>query len=444
MKNELSRFKSVIAKSEFKTVWIALALLVFVFAINAFFLSSLFFVLMSAVLLLAVFIIFFASMYASVRADKGSTIEGKELKSVLKGFDDALIVYNDRFEVIFFNLAAERLFKIESKDIIGERLTPQNVERSGWTILTQVIFPSLAPNVIGRSKEGELPEIVDISFTDPALELRVMTAPIIEDDGRTFAFMKIVRDRSVEIAALRSNTDFVTVASHQLRGPLTDISWALQSLQKAEEMNETSKSIVTSAFAAAQGLLRRIDQLLSIAKIEEGQFGYNFEDYNIVDFLGKILNDILPQAHIAGIKIYLDKPETEIPHVTIDPQQLSIAMVNIMENSIRYNVVNGEVIVKVEKMEDKPFLSVTVRDTGIGIPEKSLEKLFTKFFRADNAVRSQTEGSGLGLYIAKNIIAAHGGEISVASELNRGTIITFTLPTDPNLVPKQEAKVSFL
>ena len=404
MKNGFVKFKNIVTKPAFKMVWMVLVLLILIFAISAFYLPF-FLVLIVAGLLLLSFIILFVNIYMMVQADKGSSVEGNELKSVLRGFDDALIVYDGRFEVTFFNPAAERLFKINAKDILGQVLAPQNVEREGWTILTQVIFPSLAPNVLSRSKEGDIPEIVDISFADPLLELRVTTAPIIEDDGKTFAFMKIIRDRSAEISALRSNTDFVTIASHQLRGPLTNISWALQSLEKAEELNEANKTIVTMAVSAARGLLKRIDDLLSIAKIDEGQFGYNFEESNIIDFLGKILNDILPQSRTAGIKIYLDKPSTEMPHVMIDPQKLSIAVINIMENAIRYNVTNGEVILKVEKLEEKPFISVTIRDTGIGIPEKSLGKLFTKFFRADNAMKSNTEGSGLGLYISKNIIS---------------------------------------
>jgi len=237
---------------------------------------------------------------------------------------------------------------------------------------------------------------------------------------------------------LRSNTEFVTVASHQLRGPLTNINWALQSLEGSTQIDETDKLIATTAASAGRNLLRRIDEILSVAKMDEGHFGYIFEEANIVEFLGKVLNDILPQARAVGVKIYLDRPSVDLPLVMIDPKQLSIAVVNIMENAIRYNVANGEVIVKIAKLENKPFITVSIRDTGIGIPEESIKRLFTKFFRADNAEKSQTEGSGLGLYIAKGIINAHGGEINAKSELNRGTIITFTIPTDPSLVPKRE------
>ena len=279
---------------------------------------------------------------------------------------------------------------------------------------------------------------MDVSFIDPQLEFRVTTAPINDDGGHTLAFMKIVRDRTAQMAALRSRSEFVTIASHQLRGPLTDINWALESLGHASELSEGNKLIVANALAASQGLLRRIEGLLNISKMEEGQFGYQFAETNVVDFVGKILADILPAARKAGVKIYFDRPSGDLPPVTIDPNRLSLALVNVLENAVRYNVENGEVIVKVDVMPGKPFLEVSVKDTGIGIPPEAIERIFTKFYRADNAMKSQTEGSGLGLYIAKSIVAAHGGEIWVESELNRGTSIHFTLPTDLNLIPKRE------
>jgi signal transduction histidine kinase len=157
-----------------------------------------------------------------------------------------------------------------------------------------------------------------------------------------------------------------------------------------------------------------------------------------VEYVGKILSDVLPAARKAGIKMYLDRPSVEMPKVMVDPKRLSLAITNILENAIRYNVENGEVTVKIDLMKDKPYVVVSVRDTGIGIPQEALSKLFTKFYRAENAVKTQTEGSGLGLYIAKGIVTAHGGQIWVESELGRGTTISFALPTDPNLVPKHE------
>jgi two-component system phosphate regulon sensor histidine kinase PhoR len=347
-------------------------------------------------------------------------------------------VYEADFRVIFFNPAAERIFKLDAKAVLGHVFSPRDVEREGWRTLIQIVFPSLAPRVIPRTKEGEYPQVVDISFTDPPLEFRVTTAPVADEHDKSLAFMKIIRDRTSQILALRSKSEFVTVASHQLRGPVTDISWALQSLNNATGLDETNKAIVTNALAASDSLLRRIEDLLNIAKMEDGQFGYKFEDADISDFIAKALVEVLPAAQKAGIKIYFDRPAENLPHVFIDPKRLSLGVTNLIENAIRYNVENGEVTVKVDKMQDKPFVVVSVKDTGIGIPPESMEKLFNKFYRADNAEKRQTEGSGLGLYITKGIVNAHGGQIWAESELNRGTTISFALPTDPNLVPKNE------
>jgi signal transduction histidine kinase len=159
---------------------------------------------------------------------------------------------------------------------------------------------------------------------------------------------------------------------------------------------------------------------------------------NILDFIGKLLADVLPAARKAGVKIYFDRPADDIPTVTADQKRLSLAVVNILENAIRYNVENGEVTVKVDRIPNKPYVEISVKDTGIGVPPEAKEKLFTKFYRADNAMKSQTEGSGLGLYIVRSILNAHGGEVWIESELNRGTTVHLTLPTDLNLIPKHE------
>jgi two-component system sensor histidine kinase VicK len=440
LNNGFSKFKQVIVWPEFRVAWILFAVVVAAFALDVTVFASSSLLVLEGGLLAIVLVLVGVTAYRAAQTDRDTKIERNELKSILASIDDALIVYDKDFRAVFFNPSAERLFRMTAKTVLGHRFVPQDVEREGWRTLIQVIFPSLAPRVMSRSKEEEYPQVLDVSFTDPQLEFRVTTAPISDENGRVIAFMKIVRDRTAQVAAMRSRTEFITVASHQLRGPVTDINWALDSLARATGLAPEDKSIVENAAAASRGLLRRIEDLLNISKMEEGQFGYNFEDVDIADFIGKILADILPAAKKAGVKIYFDRPTGTLPHVNIDSKQLSLALTDLLENAIRYNVANGEAIVKVDAMTGKPFLEVSIKDTGIGIPRESMEKLFTKFYRADNAMKSQTEGSGLGLYIAKSIINAHGGEIWAESELNRGTTIHFTLPTDPNLIPRREMR----
>ncbi len=389
-------------------------------------------------LLIVIAVLTFVALYAAAKSEWATTVERSELTSITSALADALILYDTNFTVIFFNAAAEKIFKLNARTVLGHRLSPRDVEQDGWRILTQVVFPSLAPRVITHSSEGEYPQIADVSFTDPELEIRVTTAPVLDERGATMAFMKIIRDFTAQTAAMRAKDEFITVASHQLRGPVTDISWALQALEGATELSDSNKAIVQNASAACQGLLRRVEDFLNVSRMEDGRVGYEFEETDIGDFLQKTLNDALPAARQAGIKLYLDVPNEGLAKVFIDQKHLSIVVINLIENAIRYNIEHGEVIVRAVQQEGKPFVEVTVKDTGIGIPPEAIAKLFTKFFRAENAVKSQTEGSGIGLYIARGIVRAHGGEIWAESELNRGTTIHFTLPIDQTLVPKHE------
>lgn len=439
----MSQWKNVVTWQEFWVAWVLSAVVLAAAIIAAVFLAPPI-SWVEVALLAIVLVLVFASIYRSSSVDRSTSVERNELKSVLASISDALIVYEKNFKVIFFNPAAERLFKIQAKDAMGHIFSPQDVEKDGWKVVAQVMFPSLAPRVLMRSSENATPQVVDISFTDPQLEFRVTTAPVLDNQGNTLAFLKIIRDRTAQIAALRSRSEFITVASHQLRGPVTDINWALQTLASDKTVSETNQLIVENAFAASQNLLRRIEDLLNIAKMEDGQFGYNFQDADMSDFVESVLGEVLPAAKKTGVKIYFDRPATPLPHVMIDEKRLSLTLVNLLENAIRYNVENGEVIVKVDMMPGKPYLVTSVKDSGIGIPPESLQKLFTKFYRADNAVKAQTEGSGLGLFIAKSIVTAHGGEIWAESELNRGTTISFAIPTDPNLLPKLEVGLEAL
>jgi len=278
---------------------------------------------------------------------------------------------------------------------------------------------------------------MDISFLEPNLELSVSTDKIFDKSGELIGFIKIIKNRTREVELLRSKSEFITVAAHQLRTPLTAVHWIFETFNKSDSIKGPDKELVSNGLTASVKLLKIVNDLLDVSKIEAGKFGYNFTQID----MGMFMDDLLENANILAKKfsvmLYFDRPKAPVI-IHGDPQKLGIAFSNLIDNAIKYNVENGQVIVKIEPYPNKPYIQISIKDTGIGITKEGLDKLFTKFFRGENVVKEQTEGSGLGLYITKNIILRHGGDISADSALGRGTTFYVVLPTDPALIPPKE------
>lgn len=367
-------------------------------------------------------------------------LERNELVSIVSTLYDGVIAYDPEFKILLFNRAAEQIFSVPAQEVVGKVLSPERAKTPQFALLCQTIFPSLAPLVVRKTETGVYPQVADLVFDNPKIHLRVTTNKIIEPGGELLGFVKVVKDKTREIEILKSKNTFIEVAAHELRTPLTGIGWVLEALEK-ENLNEQQKELVDNGVMASRRALQTVNDLLDVAKIEEGKFDYHFEAVDLVSFLENLLAELMPFAQKAGVKMYFKKPE-QACQAYIDQQKFSIVISNIVANAIKYNVENGEVFVEVKKMAGKPYFEISVKDTGIGIPPDQINNLFGKFFRAENAKRLVTEGIGLGLNISKNIVKRHGGEIWAESALNRGTTFHLTLPSEERLVPAREIALS--
>ena len=423
--------------AEMRIFWFFLPLILAILALNVLYLASPLNIFAGLLLALVGAVVYFTSAWISGLNLK-SRLEKNELMGIVSGLEDALVVHDQNLKVTFFNPAAQHLFSLRQEDVLDRVLRPQDVEVAPLKLLAQVIFPSLAPVLIPRSRSGEYPQIADLSFAEAGLELRVTTVPLADDKGRLRGFLKIIRNRTREVALIRSKQEFITVASHQLRTPITELNWALETISQDTGLAADMKSLAENALNSARKMLHIVEDLLSVSRLEEGRFGYSFESMAPAALVGKILADAMPAANRSGLQLYFERPKEELPQVTVDVQKLSMVLSNLVDNAIRYNVPNGQIVVTLEKVADQPYVEVRVKDTGIGLPAEEMEKLLSKCFGASNAVKFQADGYGLGLYIARNIIQAHGGQIWAESELNRGTTVHFTIPTDPSLVPQKE------
>lgn len=236
----------------------------------------------------------------------------------------------------------------------------------------------------------------------------------------------------------RLKTDFITVAAHQLRTPLSSVNWALKLLLDSEvgAVNEEQRSMLERGYETNSKMIKLVNDLLDVTRIEHGKFVYKFEFNDFNQLLDTLIKNSELIAHERNVEVHLEKHE-EIPLFVFDADKLAIALQNLVDNALKYTLPGGRVTVATEQKGN--YLEIKVSDTGVGIPKDELPKLFSKFFRATNAVHLQTEGSGLGLVIAKSIIARHGGQIWVDSVEGKGTTFTFTVPLIPELLPKDES-----
>lgn len=433
-KRFLRQLKFYCGLPEMRSFWVLLFLVIVVLFINLIFLKGIWALIVLGILLIISSVIF-ASNLRLARSNWEVKVERNQLEDIIENLKDGLIVYDPNFKIQIFNKAAEAIFSISAKEIIGQYFNPGFIQNSKYRLLAQVVFPSLAPTTRRLSEPDVWPQIVELSFEN--LALRVVTGRVDDPGGRLLGFFKIIQNRTREKELLRSKSEFITVAAHQLRTPLTGINWAFETLNHDPDLKPESRQIINDGYANTQGLLKIVNDLLDVAKIEEGKFGYQFEDINLGEFIAEILVAAGLSAKEYKVKLYFDKP-VEAVIARIDPQRLGLVLNNLFDNAIKYNVENGEVIVKLEKLPDKPFVQISVKDTGVGIPAEEINKLFSKFYRGSNVMKFSTTGSGLGLFIAKNIIRRHGGEIWAESTLGRGSAFYFTLLTDPKLIPPAE------
>jgi PAS domain S-box-containing protein len=400
-----------------------------------------FFIAFVATIASLIFLIWLSfSSFSLAKTNFALRLEKNQNNAIINSLSEGVIAYDQDFRVWSMNDAAEIICGIRREEVLDRKVVPEWAGNEKLKILAAVIFPSLAPRIIKKTV-ATYPQIVDISFTEPReLYLEVTANQIFDESKNLLGFIKIIRDRSREIQLLKTKSEFIAIAAHQLRTPLSGIRWAAESLAKEElgSLSEDQKSVVNQSLETVERLVKMVDNLLDVSKIEEGKFGYQMEKTDLVSLAQEVLESHKETAEKYKVKLVFYKPETPLSLIKIDKSKIAMVLQNLIDNAIKYNVENGEVKVRLEELKDKPYIQVSVEDTGIGIPARDLPRLFTKFFRSENTLKKETEGSGLGLFIVKNIIKRHGGDIWARSIEKRGSTFYFVLPTDESLIPPVE------
>jgi signal transduction histidine kinase len=253
-----------------------------------------------------------------------------------------------------------------------------------------------------------------------------------------------LRTASREMKLSQMKADFVSNVSHELRTPLSSIRvfgefLKLGRVREQEKICEYGEYIETES----RRLTQLINNILDFSKIESGRKTYHFEAANVEEVIACTLKTFDVQLRQHDLSIGLDPSPKPLPPVIIDPDAIAQALMNLLDNAVKYSAASKEIHVRLREKDG--FISISIRDHGIGIPPEEQRKIFEKFYRVSTGLVHDVKGSGLGLSLVKHIVEAHKGRITVESEPGRGSTFTIHLPvagklTDRTVEPKAESK----
>lgn len=225
----------------------------------------------------------------------------------------------------------------------------------------------------------------------------------------------------------RAKSEFISVVSHELRNPLSDIKWQINMMtDKKMDLSEKDKRESIEVIEIQnKKMLHMVNSMLEIHKIQEGVFDFRPENFSLLDLAKNVVKEYEPVAkkHNAKFKLIVNEGSFK---VFADRKKIQVVIEHFIDNALKYGKDGGEVSVEFDKKARK--IKLSVKDQGVGIPKEDVRKIFSRFFRAHNALRYKIEGIGLGLYMARSIIEKSGGRIGFNSQEGSGSTFWFTLP----------------
>jgi len=306
-------------------------------------------------------------------------------------------------------------FLLASVDYIGEKLS--DIKRNAHV-----------DALLNALKDRSQPFSKTVLELTDDLILNVSVVPVIykgEVTGKVIIFHDITRERLIE----KMKTEFVSVAAHQLRTPLSAVKWIVRMMIDGDlgPIPKNQREFLERTYKSNERMIRLVNDMLNVSKIEEGRFLYNLKSGSLDKITKMVISDLSKETESRGLQLEYNKPNSSIPNIKMDTEKITLAIHNLIDNAINYTKTGG-IGVSVEFLKKDDNLLFTVKDTGIGIPQAQQKRVFDRFFRTTNALKTETEGTGLGLFIAKNIIEAHGGKIWFESKQDKGSTFFFKLP----------------
>lgn len=364
------------------------------------------------------------------KAEKELEESEERLETILNSMSDGLFVIDKENKILMFNKTASDISMFSYEEVFGKNYNKfikfvfEDTDKLNDLFIKESLLFGRTTKMTNHS------ELIRKNGT--RIPISTNATSFKDSNGDIIGCVVLFRDITYEREVDKMKSEFISVASHQLKTPLTGIKWFSELLlkEKGGDLNKKQKYFLTNVHYSNERLINLVDDLLDTSHIEAGK---KFEIHRKETDIVEIVNDVIKNkiSLISNKKITVIKCEGAPKEfkLSVDPIKIKQVFNNLVNNALKYSKYGGQVEIGCDQ-HLKNKIIIYVKDKGIGIPKKQQNRVFDKFFRADNAITSKTDGTGLGLYIAKAIIEAHGGEMWFESKIGKGSTFYFSLPID--------------
>lgn len=349
------------------------------------------------------------------------------IEAILENMADGVIAVDRSGSVVVFNRAATKVTLYSEKEALGASFSRIFTTRSGGRGCS--LSRALETGEVQIDHNCDL-----ITKTGEAVPISITCTPLLDVDGSVAGCIAVFRDMAEFRQIDDMKTEFVSTVSHELRTPLTSIKGSIGLILGgvAGQINEDVTELLGIAQNNTDRLIKLINDMLDVSKIESGKIQMNREPIFITDCVRRSVEGIRSVAQENGVKLIVDLPPS-VSTVHADRDRIVQVITNLLSNAIKYTPPDGSVTVSVA--EEPDYIQLSVKDTGIGIPENQLDKIFDKFHQVErSSTRQKSGGTGLGLSICYAIIAEHEGKTWVESQVGQGSTFFFTLPKAKTMI----------
>ncbi|MCY0879003.1 MAG: ATP-binding protein [Firmicutes bacterium] len=338
----------------------------------------------------------------------------KQLEAILTSMANGIMILNHGLTITLVNRAALAMFRIQETSVTGRHLLE---------VLRDVKIDDAVHRV---TRDGGSETVYWSPPDNEAIVVEVTIGAIPEPLGGLGAVL-VSRDVSLQSQLDRMRQDFVANVSHELQTPLTIIRGFTETLLEEDIDEESRERFTRLIHEEASRMSRLVDDLLTLSRMEHHSLPFAVEGVDLAVLIDSVVARMLPRAEAQGLAL-VNRMPPGLPLVSGDPDRLQEVFLNLVQNAVQYTPSGGTVTLSAEEDAAHECVGVIVEDTGIGIPQADLPRIFERFYRVDKARSRASGGTGLGLAIVKHIIELHHGRIDVSSVVGQGTRFQVWLP----------------